>query len=66
MMKGLTNTRNKNVRRVPTEFLKHLVHMRQKRAFVKLNNVNHLGGESTEISSVGFSDPKNKSIQTDF
>ena len=40
--------------------------MRLKRALVKLNDVSHLRGQSTEISFVGFSDPNNNSVRTDF
>ena len=40
--------------------------MQRQRALVKLNDLNHLRGQSTEISSVGFSDPENNSVHTDF
>ena len=40
--------------------------MRRKRSLVKLNDLDHLMGQSTQISSVGVSDPKNNSVQTTF
>ena len=38
----------------------------EKGAMVKLNDLNLLRGQSTEILCVGFSDPKNIFVQTDF
>ena len=33
---------------------------------VKLNDLNHLRGQSAEISLVGLSDPKNNPVKADF